>query len=317
MTIEIRNLQWADHNTERSYPLTIEATKQDVTASFELPDDFIVALYLAAPSELNIDPGKFYISSIGNFTSGFGVTISYDAVGGPQKVATANIARSAFSEYSTFRLTGVDTFLNATGSIMLGKVDNIDQQPPGEFTFDLAGARLETDVVRPNIRALSSLRVQNGADLSRILTGHVVIKAGTNQRITVVQEAGEDPEIVFDAIQGEGLNEECVCEDDEDQAPCIRTLNGIPGTAGGDFSLLGFDCLKVQPITNGLQLVDTCSCPCCGCVELEIVTEKAQELAQLARTFEISLTNLESRVTQMDQVVLASRLGDQGCIDCN
>ena len=317
MTVHIRNLEWADHNSERRYPLTIEATGEDTSGSFDLPNDFIVGLYLKVHSGLTIDPGKFFLRSIVNASSGFGITIGYDATGGAINVATANIARAAFSEFQTYRLTGVGTFLDAAGAIVLGKLGNIDEQPAGQFEFDIAGGKLESDVVRPLIRGISSLRAQTGGDISDQVYGDVVFQAGTNMRITVVQAAGADPVIIFDAIEGEGLNEDCVCDDDPEQAPAIRTINGIPGTSDGDFTILGNACLVPIGIQNGIRLDDVCSEPCCGCRELEIITAQLEQFGRQATTLENFLVSLEARVTQMDLVVLGARLGDRGCISCD
>ena len=40
------NLEFLNHNAQRSYPLTADATKQDLTGSFVIPDDFLVGLDL-------------------------------------------------------------------------------------------------------------------------------------------------------------------------------------------------------------------------------------------------------------------------------
>jgi hypothetical protein len=315
VTIHIRNLEWLDHNSERSYPLTVEATKKDSTESFELPDDFLVAMHLGISSGVNIDPSKFYISDLNVSSTGFGITISYSATGGAVRVATANIARSAYSEGQTYRLTGLGDFIDSTGWMQLGRLDNIDKQPAGPFTFSVDDTRLEPDVVRPNIRTLTSLRVENGAELSGHLYGTITLSAGTNIRLTVVETEGQDPEIVIDAIDGEGLNDECVCVDDQESPP-IRTINRIPGTADGDFTILGNSCLVPKPITNGLRLEDVCSEPCCGCTELETVTLQLEQFGRQATTLENFLVDLQARVTQMDQVVLGARLGDRGCVTC-
>ena len=121
--------------------------------------------------------------------------------------------------------------------------------------------------------------------------------------------------IVFDAIDGAGLNNNCICVDNS-LGSCIQTIDQIGPTPDGDFTVLGSDCLTVQPITNGIQLVDSCSQPCCGCTELETVTQALAQFGAQATTLENFLVSLEARVTQMDQVVLGSTLGDRGCIQC-
>lgn len=312
----LRNLEWLDHNTERNYPLTLDATAKDLTDSFELPEDFIVSLYLSVHAGLNVDPAKFFIKTVGVYSSGFSVVVGYDADSGAVPVASALIARASHSVYTPYRLGGLGDFVDTTGTIVIGKLDNIDEQPAGQFEFDLAGGRLEVDAVRPLIRGISSLQVQNGSDLSDRIYGHVVLRAGNNFRITPVIEAGQDPEIVFDAIEGDGLNEECVCPGDEASVP-IRYINQIPPDADGNFTLVGNDCIDISPLSTGVRLSDECSDPCCGCEELQVITQELETFGRQATTLENFLVDLESRVTQMDQVVLGSRLGDQGCFSCD
>lgn len=314
MTI-IRNLEWGDHNSERAYPLTDWATKTDVTGSFVLPNDFITGLQLSVGAGLNILPNRFYIKSLGNHATGFGIVIGYDDDSAEGLVvATTNIARGAYSEYLWYKLNGVGDFVDSQGYIQLGKLDGIDLQPGGQFNFDRDGGQLETDTIRLQVRTVQSLTVINGTDTSARIYGDVEFVAGRNMRITAVTVSGET-QLVFDAIDGEGLNEDCVCEGDP-TAPSVRTINGIPPTSDGNFTLLGNTCLQLETITNGLRLKDVCSEPCCGCEELEIVTSQLEQFSKQATTLQNFLVDLEARVTQMDQVVLGSRLNDRGCLTC-
>lgn len=315
MTIHIRNLEWGDHNSERSFPLTVEATKADLSGSFVLPDDFLVDVRLSIGAGTNWQPNRLYIKSIGNYSTGFGIVIGYSGDSEEIVAATANIARGAYAPYQYYRLTGVGEFLDAAGYVQLGKLAGIDAQPNGQFEFNIAGGQLETDCIQPQIRSISSLQIVNGSDTSDKIYGDIELVAGRNMRITAVT-VGSLTQIVFDAISGEGLNQECVCEGDPD-APPIRTINGIPGTANGDFRLFGNTCLVPEEITNGIRFNDICSEPCCGCEELETVTAQLEQFGRQATTLENFLADLQARVTQMDQVVLGSTLGDRGCVTCD
>jgi hypothetical protein len=314
VTIHLRNLEWGDHNSERSFPLTVDATQADLSGTFVLPDDFIVDIRLAVSAGSNWLPNRFYVKNIGNYATGFGIVIGYDNSSSQLTVATANIARGAFVEYEYYQLTGVGDFVDSAGFVQLGKLAGMDNQPGGQFEFDRVGGQLETDCIQPQIRTLSSLTLINGSDVSDKIYGDIELIAGRNMRITAVS-VGDVTQIVFDAIEGEGLTEDCVCDGEEDTVP-IRTINGIPPTADGDFTILGNSCLIPEAITNGLRLNDACSEPCCGCTELEIVTAQLEQFGRQATTLENFLVNLEARVTQMDQVVLGSRLGDRGCETC-
>lgn len=315
MTIGIRNLEWHDHNSERAYPLTRRATRLDTSGTFTLPSSFIVAAYLAVHSGLSVDPNKFYIRSVGNYTAGFGVDIGYDdGSSSGVRVATMSVSRANYTPFTTYRLTGVQDFGDVVGSLMLGPLDDIDEQPAGAFQFDPDGGELEPDVIRPMLAGISGIRVSNGGELSRRLVGDIVLRARANMRISVLDDGDSDPQIIFDAVSGENLADECICE--ETTGPPIRRINDIPPTLRGDFRLLGSDCLEITPIQNGLQLNDTCSEPCCGCKELSVLTAQLETFGRQATTLENFLTELSARVTQMDQSLLASRLGDRGCNTC-
>ena len=293
------NLEWLNLNAQRAYPLAADATATDQTASFELPPDFIVAMYLPIHSGLSVQPGRFFVKTIGAYASGYNVVIGYAADSGNIAVATALISKSTFTPNQSYALGGIGDFADTVGRIVIGSLDNIEQQPAGQFEFSLTGGRLETDVVRPMIRGVSSLQAQNGGSLSEKLYGTIVVTAGKNMRITAVPGNDDnDPQLIFDAIEGAGLTSECACAEIANSVP-IRTINGIPPTSDGDFSLLGDDCIQLDPIDNGLQLTDDCSKPCCGCTELATVTTTLTQLATQANTLENFLAGLESRISAM------------------
>lgn len=312
------NLEWLNHNANRKYPLAVDASGRSTDGEFELPEDFIVACYLSLNAGHTLEISGFAITNITISPAGATVLISgSDKTGELHPVAATMIPKAVHKQYRSYRLGGLAEFYDLDGWLTVDQFDSIDMQPAGSWDFDLSGGRLELDVVRPQIRGVSRLRVQSNGELSQPIVGDVVLRAGNNMRISPVLVAGEDPVLLFDAINGAGLNEECVCAGDVQDAPPIRTINKIPGTPDGDFTFLGNNCLEFVPIEHGLQARDTCSEPCCGCPELESVTKALELLDSQATTLENFLVSLEARTTQMDQVVLGSRLGDRGCIQCN
>lgn len=310
------NLEWLDHNSQRRYPLADSASGQDVSATFTLPVDFLVELDLPVHAGLDVDPSRFFIWQLGVYATGFTVLVGYQpAVGDPVKVATAMIPRDSFAPNTPYALGGIGDYADTVGKLVIGRFVGIDQQPAGLFSFDLASAQIETDCIRPLIRGVSALLIASGAEISERLYGDIELVAEENMQITPVIVEGEDPQIRFSAIEGEGLADPCVCEGNE-EGPPIRRINGIPATPTGDFTLLGGACLEWQGITNGLRAVDLCSEPCCGCRDLEAVTRDLESFGSKATTLENFINRLESAVTQMNQVVLGSRLNDRGCVDC-
>jgi len=310
------NLQWLNHNSQRSYPIVDWADSTDETGTVKIPDNFILALYFPVHAGMAVEIEKFYIQSLGIFPTGFNIAIGYD--GGTNNrplVASVNVARSVHAEYRSYALAGSDDFDDSVGKIVIGRLDEIDLLPPGVYNFEPAATALDTDAIRPMIRGISSLVVVNGSDRSAPIVGDIELVAGDNMRIVANQISGFAPQIVFSAIAGEGLNEECACEEEGD-GPCIRFINGIPPLPDGNFRIVGNKCLEVAPIENGLQLSDLCSEPCCGCEELEALTRQIDRFADGVLTLQNFASDLGSEVTQMSQVVLGSRLSDQGCVEC-
>jgi hypothetical protein len=121
------------------------------------------------------------------------------------------------------------------------------------------------------------------------------------------------PQIIWDAIDGEGLNEQCVCEDTESIGPPIRTINGIPPYPDGNFRMVGSDCIEITPIDHGLQFADTCSAPCCTCDELEPIVRQIERFADGALTLQNFVSRLQGEVAAMNSTILGSTLTGQGC----
>lgn len=316
MALEIRQLEWLNHNAQRSFPICDDASQQDTTGTFAIPKDFIVELSVSIHAGHNVDPARFHIKSVVSFSSGYGIVVGYWNGTESLPVASALIARDAQTQRNTrYRLGGLGDFTDAVGHVVIGSLDTVDLQPTGQWEFDLDGSQLEQDAITPNIRNVTSLQLQNDTTLSDRIYGDVILRAGRNVRLTPILEEGMDPVVVIDSLASDELNTPCICSN-QDLGDCIRTINQIGPTPDGDFTVLGNDCLQVEGITNGLQLKDTCSEPCCGCAELETVTQALAQFGAQATTLENFLVSLEARVTQMDQTVLGSTLGDRGCIQC-
>ena len=316
MASKVWNPEWYARNSVRSYPLVDDVSGKDTTGSFTIPDNFIVAASISVHVANNVDPASLLIGELSAYGQGFIIKIGYWNGVSVVDVAVAAVSRQTHVRYNSYPIRGLGDFADTTGTITIGSLDSIDLQPQGVWGFDLDGARLEPDAVRPQIRGVTGLRVQNGSTVSDPVVGDVVLRAGQNARFTLVEEAGEDPVIVWDAIEGEGLNEECVCTTDLAASPAIRTINQIPGDATGDFRLSVDDCFDLQEIESGLRLVNTCSAPCCGCNELEVITQTLEDLKASQATAEGIINRLQASVDQTDQAILGSKLGDRGCNTC-
>jgi hypothetical protein len=70
------------------------------------------------------------------------------------------------------------------------------------------------------------------------------------------------------------------------------------------------------PQAQALELVDTCSTPCCGCKELDAVWQQLDHLGTEAATVIDVINRLKGSVDQTTSVILGSRLGDSQCRTC-
>lgn len=319
MSSLLLNLEWLNHNAQRSYPLADDATGKDETGSFTLPNDFLLELYFPVHASADSVAENFFLRTVASFPGGYTLGLGYDdGSGAPPVVASVTIAKATHQENTSYPLVGIANtsvdFADSIGRVVIGRLDTIDAQPTGLFQFAPAGGRLDPDCIRPTLRGVSRLRVANGTEVSEPIVDDVILVAGSNMRLSVTRAAGQDTVITFDAIDGAGLTEDCVCTDEDLTAPPIRTINDIPPDPAGRFTFLDSDCVQITPIANGLQFIDTCSKPCCGCQELEKITRDVEQFGNSATSLTNYVNRLEATVTQFSNVVLGSRLADGGCV---
>lgn len=316
MALSQWNLEFLNHNAQRSYPLTAESTKTDTSDSFVIPNDFLVGLDLPISSAMDMSAGNFFIRQIGVFASGIQLIVAYASGTSVSDVATALIPATATARNKVFALGGMDPFDDVVGKVVIGRLDTIQQQPNGLFTFNLADTALEPQTIRPMIRSISSMRVISATGtVSQRLYGDIELVAGTNIQLSTAITATQAT-ITIGAISGEGTVAACVCDGDAATIPCIKTINGIPPTTDGNFNFIGDDCLSFNSVTNGLKVTDSCCAPCCGCVELEAITRELERFSTQRASLELFLNQLAAATANFDTTVLGARLGDRRCLTC-
>lgn len=294
-----------------------DADATDTTGGFKLPNDFLVELDLPINAGMNVGSAGFFLQSVSAFAGGYGIVVGYQPTSGDAvTVATALIPRQGFTRNVVFALGGVGDFADSVGKVVIGRLENIDDQPPGFWEFELASTRLDPDAVRPMIQGVTSISCVNADQESVKLTGDVEFVAGANMQIVTVVQDGQDPIIRFNAISGEGTVDECVCEGDAAETEPIKTINGVSPTTAGDLTLNGSDCVQITPITNGIRITDVCAQPCCGCAELERITQDLERLNIQAATVQRFADRLQNSVDSMSLTVLGQKLGDRSCIQC-
>lgn len=311
------NVEFLNLNSQRNYPLADTASGEDTSGTFKLPDEFLVEADIPVHAGLSVDPARFFVKNIGAYASGFSVVIGYQPVSGEAvTVATALIPSAVHTVNSVYALGGVGDFADTFGKVVIGRLDDIQTQPAGFWSFDFDAGRLDPDAVRPIIRGISSISLTNAGQTSAKIYGDIHLVAGNNCQLVPILAEGADPIIRIDFINGAGTIANCVCEGDATPTTPIARISGIAGTPGGDFTLLGSDCMQITPITNGLMLTNNCAKPCCGCPELERVTNDLTKFGQDKAAVETFANRLGNAVDTMSLTVLGARLGDQSCVSC-
>lgn len=307
------NLQWLNHNSQRSYPLTERAIKVDTTNTIRIPDSFIVSLYFPVHAGLAVATERFFIKTLLLSPIGYTIGIGYESDTETVLVGSVTISAATHITNRTYAVGGVDDFADTIGQIVIGKLDEINTLPPGLYSFDRTSGELETDAIRPMIRGIAGIRVINGVETSELIYGDVELVAGSNMRIDV-SGGGPGPIITFNAISGLNLNEACVCADGA-TGECIRCINGVCSD-DGSFTLTGGECIQVNSTSTGLSIEDTCAKPCCGCEELDALRGQIDRFSDGATTLQNFVSRLSAEVTQMSLTVIGSRLGDSDCTTC-
>ena len=306
----IWNIEWLNQNSQRNYPLSEEASLLDTSGSFSLPLDLVVDLVWPVHATATIEPDKFHIYNLSIFGNGISLTLGYDGT----PIGTVSVSADTHARNQSYFISGTGDFHDSVGKITIGELTNT-MAAAGSYSFNLSGARLEPTVIRPDLRGVTGFVLVNGSDRSELLTGDVEFIAGRNFRLTPVINPGENSQIRFDAISGEGLNENCNCDNIPDIGEPIRTINGVGPDENGNFTLQGSDCMQIQASGTGLSIEDVCSNPCCGCDELRPIVNTINQLNDQVSTLGAFTARMEAEVAAALLNLLASKTGELPCFD--
>ena len=323
------NQEWLQMNGQRKFPLADFASGVDQTGAFTLPDSFLLELTFPIHVGQGFDPSRFYLSKIASTPAGYTLTIGYAPADSspPTDVAVATFLSSTHVENDSYALPGVSLgsgdplggFEDSTGAFTVGALAEINAQSPGEYTFDFAGGALDLYCIRPYLRGVSSLTLVNNGVSSPPLYGDIELAAGDNIRLsytTIVDFPKAYVRIQIDADASAGALAPCACPGNTTALKPIQTINGILPDAANNFTLQPTPCIQINAITNGLQLADLCSQPCCGCDELTALFQEVGHMGDEANTLKAYVDRLKSQVDNFGNVVLGSKLSDSPCVTC-
>jgi hypothetical protein len=277
------NPEWLNQNSLRNYPFKEDAslTPPDID-DVRLPNyvvvDFVLTLAGAGLPDV-------YLSQI-TFLGSLLTLVFADGAG--TQIATTTVYPDAHTRNSSYDLTGAGVYSDARGKVVIGDLTDLrDDLAEGLYLFDLESAILEATTIRPAIRGARSIQLVTGNSFSEQISGHINFIAGPNVSLTYLPDYNT---IRIDALDGSGLNEDCDCTGTGGEENIVRTINGIPTE---DAVLVGDgECTEVEVSGNKIIIKDVCTTPCCGCPELEYVTDSLKIL-------EASLGNVNGYANQL------------------
>jgi hypothetical protein len=272
--------EWLNQNAGRAYPFQENATRypHDVNGrqltSLALPNYVIVDMIftMPGPSDLRMYLAQF--ARAGNL-----LTCVFRETGTNAIVTTVTFDANTHVPGTGYSLAGTADWFDARGWLTIGDLRKLAADiPEGLYNYEPEQTLLETRVVRPALRGIRSLRVVNQDNTSDYLYGHVKLLAGDNVRLQYDRELNG---VWINAEPNAGYRETCDCESPA-QTNLVNTVNGIPAehlTIVGDG-----ECVEVRTEGDKIIISDKCSEPCCGCPELEFLTESVKVLdASLSR----------------------------------
>lgn len=284
------NIEWLNGNSYRAYPIKEDASRipTDVSGNIldgvVLPDYLIVDFILTMPGISSTMVYLAQLALVGNLMT----MVIKDA--SDVQVGTVSVDLSAHVTNQGYTIVGAGTYEDIIGRIVLGNVANLaNDLADGLYNFSLNTAPFELSTVRPMLRGVRSLRIEDQGTESDYIFGHVKLLAGRNIQLTYLPTYNA---IRIDAIDGTGFTEDCACPDEIGKTNVVRTINGIPLE---DVEIVGDgQCTVVTVNGNTINIADVCSTPCCGCPELEAVTQQLNVL-------DASIARLESFANQLNE----------------
>lgn len=286
MAIGTTQVEWLNKNAGRTYPFEEGAglapigTNGEPLYACSLPKSIIVDLSLTIP-----DPGvvRLYMGTL--TYAGDLLSCAFFREDTREKVSTVTVdipLHYGRGLYNAYPLTGLGSLRDARGVIVIGDLKALsDRLPEGTYTYTPDQTRLEATVARPNLQGVRSIALRSGVRDSQLIQGAIRLIAGANIRLTYDNSNNGiriDAQPNYDYVE---YTDVCSCPL---PFPGVRTINGIPTD---NVILEGDGCITVTHETgNRIKIADTCSEPCCGCDELAY-------LAEITKTLEVSITNLE------------------------
>lgn len=310
----MNNIEWLNGNSNRSYPF-MEDSNLVANNGTTLPNSVITDISIIIP---NLNGQLPWLQSI---------VVSATSVSGTIYVGAEEAASFSGDLTDTFTklaVIGTGDYGAARGVIVTGNPSEFVKEFTGALSFDAESA---TFVPRGTYETPTGIVdgitiVNNGVVNEATFTGTVRLIAGNNVTLTEVPESTTtttDPitgESIVQVVSPRGIridvaggeySEECECEEGTALPPPIRSINGMTGDAQGNINIVSAtDCVQITASSNSVNIEDTCSTPCCGCEELDLINSQLEVYRATVQTLERRAQALESTEVSFRNNVLAS-----------
>jgi len=294
--------EWLNQNALRAYPFSENSQRRPSSDSglmptaFALPNSFILDLIISVPDKTTASSG-IYMSRF-TLTGGF-ATVVLSATSNSDVVASITVDLSKHSNYGSYRFSGVNAYSDMRGCIVLGDPKAFDDYPDGIYSFLPEETTFEARCLRPDIAGVRSIGVANAENTysTKGLQGDVKLIAGSNIRL---RYSATENAIWIDADYNAGYNEPCDCGgggSGDGECAGVKTINGI---AVDDVVIEGGDCISVETKEGVISISDTCSKPCAGCEELNLLSSKTNGLLSAVSALSGYADLLSMRISQFE-----------------
>ena len=318
---DILGLGWLNTNGTRRYPLSDGGNFDSLgSGAGDIPDDLILDMQISVPYALGVYPFNFYLKAVSGYPHGLIIEIGYHNPKFANELATVAVSEAIAIEThtspTTYLLIGspVSTnydFSNVVGTVTIGNLGGFIATSPGRIDYGYE-AYIESSVVSMNTAGVSSIRAGTTLTSStESLSGHVVLVPRINFAIST--DTGSNS-ITFSALNGAGLESDCTCNGEIELGPCIRTINGVePRTSDGNIDLVQGTCIQINNADSAITLSETCSSPCCGCDQLNIIVDDLRDLQQGFGKMDSFLNTLAGQVGTITSSAFASVVSNNTC----
>lgn len=293
--LDIWNLEWVNHNSVRAYPLSSDCSRANITNDFVLPDDVIVGMSISIAGNIEtddevIDISKFYLSCVSITSKTATFEFSYN---------NTRIAQ-ATCNFDTIGQTSIPTVVNLTslnnvmliGYVVLNNIATIINLPNGYWYFNTTGGQLDPDVIHTQPPGINKITVRTATGDVTLSNQEIILEGGDNITLSV-DTSGDSPIIT---ITGTQESEETIAKAVK-LSGAVMSINGVyPEDGNINFVAGECMCITADPAGHAIYFSETCSKPCCGCDDLDVVKDKVKELNDVITASQSLMTTISNKM---------------------